>query len=327
MPVQCLHRKPIAADAGNPGHRQRQLSLSGSDFGDKFSPALANCIAPVSLSLSGPYVPLRVFSCFTMLEGAIEPKAIAKHAARLGFPAAALVDRNGLYAAMPFGEACTKEGVQPIVGAMLGVSRPADIGPKGKLDWLVLLAQDETGYSNLCKLVSAAHLDRPISEDPHVPFEALAGHCDGLIALTAGGEGALARLFADGQSDKAHAYARRLIHLFPGRLYVELSRRSDSTRSRPKRRDRLPMPRTCRRRDQPAHYAGPESMPPRCQRASQFDLSKMATPPGQHRNLLKPAAHEPVRRSPNDRNTCRHAQRCAMAAPSRPTCRGSATTR
>lgn len=55
-----------------------------------------------------PYVPLRVFSCFTMLEGAIEPKAIAAHAKRLGFPAAALVDRNGLYAAMAFGEACFK---------------------------------------------------------------------------------------------------------------------------------------------------------------------------------------------------------------------------
>ena len=90
-----------------------------------------------------PYVPLRVFSCFTMLEGAIEPKAIAKHAAKLGFPAAALVDRNGLYAAMPFGDACFAEGVQPIIGAMLGVARPADIGPPGAIDWLVLLAQDE----------------------------------------------------------------------------------------------------------------------------------------------------------------------------------------
>ena len=89
-----------------------------------------------------PYVPLRVFSCFTMLEGAIEPKAIAKHAAKLGFPAVALADRNGLYAAMAFGEACFGEGVQPIVGAMLGVARPADIGPPGALDWLVLLAQD-----------------------------------------------------------------------------------------------------------------------------------------------------------------------------------------
>ena len=112
--------------------------------------------------MSGPYVPLRVFSCFTMLEGAIEPKAIAKQAKKLGFPAVALTDRNGLYAAMPFGEACMAEGVQPIIGAMLAVARPDDIGPAGALDWLVLLAQDEAGYDNLCRLVSAAHLDRPI---------------------------------------------------------------------------------------------------------------------------------------------------------------------
>ena len=48
------------------------------------------------------YVPLRVFSCYTMLDGAIDPKAIAKQARALGFPAAALTDRNGLYAAMAY---------------------------------------------------------------------------------------------------------------------------------------------------------------------------------------------------------------------------------
>ena len=177
--------------------------------------------------MSGPYVPLRVFSCFTMLEGAIEPKAIAKQAKKLGFPAVALTDRNGLYAAMPFGEACMAEGVQPIIGALLAVARPDDIGPPGTLDWLALLAQDEAGYHNLCRLVSAAHLDRPIQEEPHVPFAALEGATDGLIALTAGGEGALARLFSDGQVDKAGAYAGRLKALFADRLYIELSRRGD----------------------------------------------------------------------------------------------------
>ncbi|MFL6852446.1 MAG: DNA polymerase III subunit alpha [Sphingomicrobium sp.] len=178
--------------------------------------------------MSVPYVPLRVFSCFTMLEGAIEPKAIAKQAAKLGFPAIALNDRNGLYAAMAFGDACMENGVQPIIGAMLGVARPEDIGPAGTIDWLVLLAQDEAGYHNLCRLVSSAHLDRPIHEEPHVPFDVLAAATEGLIALTAGGEGALARLFADGQVDKAGAYADRLSALFPDRLYVELSRRGDS---------------------------------------------------------------------------------------------------
>ena len=162
-----------------------------------------------------------------MLEGAIEPKVIARQAKKLGFPAAALVDRNGLYAAMPFTDACLAEGVQPIIGTLLGVARPADIGPPGAIDWLVLLAKDEAGYDNLCRLVSAAHLDRPVYEQPHVAFEGLDGATGGLIALTGGGEGALARLFADGQEGKARVYADRLAALFPERLYVEISRRDN----------------------------------------------------------------------------------------------------
>src|SRR5215210_7231579 len=129
-----------------------------------------------------------------MLEGAMEPRTIAERAAMLGFPAIALTDRNGLYAAMPFSDACSAKGVQPIIGAMLAVARPAEIGGGDILDWLVLLAKDEEGYSNLCRLVSQAHLDRPLSDEPHVALSALEGVNDGLIALTGGSEGALARL-------------------------------------------------------------------------------------------------------------------------------------
>jgi len=163
-----------------------------------------------------------------MLEGAMEPKTIASRAAMLGFPAVALTDRNGLYGAMPFSDACSAKGVQPIIGALLAVARPADIGGEGGIDWLVLLAKDDNGYANLCKLVSAAHLDRPLDQNPHVAFGRLEGLSDGLIALTAGGEGALARLLADGQRTKAEAYLDRLQDLFPDRLYVEIVRRHDS---------------------------------------------------------------------------------------------------
>ena len=163
-----------------------------------------------------------------MLEGAMEPKTIAERAARLGFPAIALTDRNGLYGSMPFSDACFAKGVQPIIGAMLCVARPPEIGGEaGALDWLALLAQDEQGYANLCKLVSAAHLDRPAEQEPHVTFASLADLSGGLIALTAGAEGALAKLIADGQQRKAEAYLDRLQALFPERLYVELSRRHD----------------------------------------------------------------------------------------------------
>ncbi len=175
------------------------------------------------------FVPLRVFSSYTMLDGAIEPKAIAAQAARLGFPAAALTDRNGLYAAMAFSDAARKAGVQPIIGAMLGIARPdMPEGVAAPLDWLAVYAQDEAGYTNLCHLVSLAHLGRPIEQPAHVSFADLEGRTEGLLALTAGGEGALARLFAEDQPARAEAYADRLQALFGDRLYVELARRDDA---------------------------------------------------------------------------------------------------
>jgi DNA polymerase-3 subunit alpha len=174
------------------------------------------------------FVPLRIFSCYTMLDGAIEPKAIAKAARSLGFPAAALTDRNGLFAAMPFSDAAVEAGVQPIIGTILGVLQP-DL-PEGspvQIDWIALYAQDEAGYLNLCQLVSRAHLERPLEQAPHVDLATLTAHSDGLIALTAGGEGALARLFAEDQPDRANAYADQLQAIFGDRLYVEICRRLD----------------------------------------------------------------------------------------------------
>jgi DNA polymerase-3 subunit alpha len=162
-----------------------------------------------------------------MLEGAMEPKTIAERTAKLGFPAVALTDRNGLYGAMPFSDACFGKGVQPIIGTMLALARPPEIGGEACIDWLALLAKDDQGYANLCKLVSAAHLDRPAEEEPHVEFSMLEDLSEGLIALTAGAEGTLARLIADGQQLKAEAYLNRLQAWFPERLYIELSRRGD----------------------------------------------------------------------------------------------------
>jgi len=261
-----------------------------------------------------------------MLEGAIEPKAIAKQARKLDFPAVALTDRNGLYAAMPFSEACSGEGVQPIIGAMLGVKRPADIGgAAGTIDWLVLLAKDEDGYSNLCRLVSSAHLDRPGHENPHVEMSALEGSTDGLIALTAGGEGAIARLFAAGQADAAKAYATRLQALFPERLYVELSRRGDPTEEAAESAlidlayaASLPLVAT-----NPACYAEPEFHAAHdallCIANSTY-VENADRPTSSPEAWLKPAAamEELFADLPEAiANTAVIAQRCAVAAPQR----------
>ena len=171
-----------------------------------------------------PFVPLRILSSYSMLEGAIDPKGIARLARERGFPAIAICDRNGLYGVVPFAAACRDQGVQPIIGALLGVCREAG----GAIDYLPLFVQDDNGWDNLCHLVSRAHLDRPLEQDPHVALADLDGRTEGLIALTGAGEGGLARLLADGKGDAADALCDRLQSLFPGRLYVEIARRGDS---------------------------------------------------------------------------------------------------
>ncbi|WP_228243760.1 DNA polymerase III subunit alpha [Porphyrobacter sp. GA68] len=170
-----------------------------------------------------PFVPLRIASAYSMLDSAIEPKEIAKLAKERGFPAAAICDRNGLYGVIPFAKACSEEGIQPIIGALLGVARPAT-EDRCEVDYLPLLVQDETGYANLCDLVSRAHLDRPLEQEPHVPLAMLHGRTDGLIALTGAGEGGVTRLLADGQDTASQALLKQLAAIFPDRLYVELAR-------------------------------------------------------------------------------------------------------
>jgi DNA polymerase-3 subunit alpha len=176
-----------------------------------------------------PFVPFRILSAYTMLEGAIDPKAMAKLAKERGFPAIAIADRNGLYGAVMFANACKAEGVQPIIGTLLGVARDSE----GKqVDYLPLYAQDEAGYDNLCHLVSKAHLERPLEYDPHVGMDDLAGYTDGLIAFTGASEGAVTRLLAEGQQSHAEAALDRLKALFPERLYIELARRGDAVEER-----------------------------------------------------------------------------------------------
>ncbi|MDB5724328.1 MAG: polymerase subunit alpha, partial [Novosphingobium sp.] len=179
-----------------------------------------------------PFVPLRVQSSYSMLEGAIDPKAIAKLAKDRGFPAIAIADRNGLYGSTAFAGACRDLGIQPVIGTILGVARES--GPKDAvvIDWLALYAQNDAGWLNLCHLVSRAHLDRPLELDPHVRLDDLTGYSDGLIALTAAGEGALARMLADGKQGDAETYCDRLQALFPDRLYIEIARTGDQIAER-----------------------------------------------------------------------------------------------
>jgi DNA polymerase-3 subunit alpha len=178
------------------------------------------------------FVHLRMQSAYSMLEGAIQPEDIAKACRKAGLPAAGLADRGNMFAAMDFSYAAKDAGVQPIIGAMVAIERPGSRTALTRpvFDWLVLFAQDIGGYGNLIWLVSQAHLGADPTDDPHLMLADLDGRTDGLIALTGGADGALARLLADGQP--IDDYADALVRLFPGRLYVEISRSNDPIEQR-----------------------------------------------------------------------------------------------
>src|SRR3954470_20887542 len=108
------------------------------------------------------FVHLRVKSAYSLLEGAVRPKELARLAHGMGMPAAAVTDTNNLFGVYEIADTLAKEGVQPIVGALLSVEL-APLAPNQgqrtrKPAWLPLLVQNDIGYRNLTKLLSAAYL-------------------------------------------------------------------------------------------------------------------------------------------------------------------------
>ncbi len=176
------------------------------------------------------FIHLRLQSAYSLLEGAMHPADIAAACVKNTMPAAAITDRNNMFGAMEVADALMSAGVQPVMGALLSVARPA-AQPNSKqatvLDGLVLLAQSDTGYTNLIQLVSAAHIDVDNAELPHISFDRLAKHSEGLIALTGGVEGALYKLLAADQNAAAEHFLQTLKACFPERLYIELNRIGD----------------------------------------------------------------------------------------------------
>ncbi|WP_448582022.1 DNA polymerase III subunit alpha [Thermaurantiacus sp.] len=176
------------------------------------------------------YVPLRIQSCYSILESTIEIKPLVQLAASFGLPAIALADRGNLHAAMTFSETCLAAGLQPLLGALVPLTpeRPSPRPGQAAPDWLPLFAKDKEGYQNLLALVSAAHLDFGL--ETGLPLAALAGRTGGLVALTGGADGPLVRRAGNGQdfADLGEA----LLQLFGDRLFVEISRTGEGAEAR-----------------------------------------------------------------------------------------------
>jgi DNA polymerase III subunit alpha len=175
---------------------------------------------------SDGFVHLRVRSAYSLLEGAIKADALAALAKAAGMPAVGLTDRANLFGALEFSVVTSQAGVQPIVGCALPVSGLGGGPPErwARTPTIVLLAQNATGYRNLCELSSAAFLETEASDAPHVAWETVAAHAEGLIALSGGVDGPVDPLFAAGRTAEGRAALEALAAVFEDRFYVELQR-------------------------------------------------------------------------------------------------------
>jgi len=179
------------------------------------------------------FIHLRVHSAYSLLEGAIQVKALPGLAKADQMPAVAVTDSGNLFAALEFSETAVKSGIQPIHGCILplayaAASRPGEKEAEPRT--VLLLAQDETGYGNLLKLSSAYYLRDHIH--PHITLGELEAHAAGLICLTGGSGGPVGQLLRDGQAPAAEALIQQLSGMFPNRLYVEIQRHGTGGQTR-----------------------------------------------------------------------------------------------
>ncbi|MDQ6860703.1 MAG: DNA polymerase III subunit alpha, partial [Verrucomicrobiota bacterium] len=137
---------------------------------------------------SDSFVHLHLHTEYSLLDGAIRTKDLMKKAAALEMPAVAITDHGNLFGAIDFYQEAKKAGIKPIIGCEAYMA-PGSIKdrPNNMRDaayHFTLLATNNTGYRNLVKLVSAAHLDG-MHYKPRIDKELLAAHAEGLIGMSA----------------------------------------------------------------------------------------------------------------------------------------------
>ena len=128
------------------------------------------------------YIELHASSAFSFLDGASLPEALVDRAAALGYPALALMDRDGVYGAPRFHLAARRAGIRALIGAELTISHGTLATQPASVLRLPVLVEAREGYRNLCHLVTRMKLRSPKGEGA-LSLDELEGHTTGLIAL------------------------------------------------------------------------------------------------------------------------------------------------
>jgi DNA polymerase III subunit alpha len=177
---------------------------------------------------SGSAVHLHAHSEYSLLDGACKIDAMAARAAELEQPALGLTDHGVMNGAVDLYKACKKHGIKPIVGleAYLVDDRHAiKEQTRYERNHLTLLAESDTGFSNLVKLTSAGFLEGFSRGKANVDMELLARHAEGVIVLTGCLQSRFCRRLVEERADDARAHLDDLIQAFgPEQVYMEVQK-------------------------------------------------------------------------------------------------------
>jgi DNA polymerase III alpha subunit len=139
------------------------------------------------------FVHLHLHSQYSFLDGASTIDTLLNKAGMLGMSALALTDHNRLTGAIRFYQKARACGIKPIIGVELDMAGGYH---------LTLLCKDSTGYSNLCRLLTAAHLSSATGS-PAACVDMLREHRSGLIALSGCSKGEIPSLLQCGKVEEA----------------------------------------------------------------------------------------------------------------------------
>jgi len=206
-----------------PSHVKNESLLKDSDL----CCILLEVHSKVPGKMPEAFVHLHVHSDYTLSKGASKVPALVARAKALGLPAMALVDDGNMFGALEFSKAASSAGIQPIIGTKLWFR----INQK-KLGSLILLAQNERGYVNICSLLSKSlqpH-DNEAGGKAIIPSDGLERDLTGVIAMTGGQDGILWQLIKENLHDDAADMLGWLRYVFCDRLYVEICRFGDESK-------------------------------------------------------------------------------------------------
>ena len=171
------------------------------------------------------FVHLHNHSEYSLLDGACRVDAMPARAAALGQSALAITDHGVMYGAVAFYKACKAAGVKPIIGCEVYVAPRArtdkEHGLDGEYTHLILLCKNETGYKNLCYLVSMGFVEG-FYVKPRIDWPLLYAHADGLVCLSGCLAGDISRKIVAGEYAAAKAKALELREMFGEDFYLEL---------------------------------------------------------------------------------------------------------